>query len=159
MFDERWSRDQVMQKAYIHNLTIVRGEVVTLRCHGSRFPDDNNPKRYFKSEFIHTVSKSSILFKFIQFVKCWRNFGVKSERTVSKFQKRKWKFCVVSIYSIKRAREIRSSCRSLAAMNKKCQKKRDASAKLLFCWLKPIAFLPFLLPSPSSLLKLPVVVI
>ena len=29
---------------------------------------------------------------------------------------------------------------------------RDARAKLLFCQSKPIAFLPFLLPSPSSLL-------
>ena len=35
------------------------------------------------------------------------------------------------------------------------QKKRDARAKLLFCQSKPIAFLPFSLPSPSSLLKLP----
>ena len=30
--------------------------------------------------------------------------------------------------------------------------KRDARAKMLFCYYKPIAFLPFLLPSPSSLL-------
>ena len=34
-------------------------------------------------------------------------------------------------------------------------KKRDARAKLLFCQSKPIAFLPFALPSPSSLLELP----
>ena len=34
------------------------------------------------------------------------------------------------------------------------QKKRDARAKLLFCQSNPIAFLPFSLPSPSSLLKL-----
>ena len=34
--------------------------------------------------------------------------GVESERIVSKFRKRKRKFCVVFIYSIKRAREIRS---------------------------------------------------
>ena len=37
------------------------------------------------------------------------------------------------------------------------QKKRDARAKLLFCRSKPVAFLPFSLPSPSSLLKPPVV--
>ena len=36
-------------------------------------------------------------------------------------------------------------------------KKRDACAKLLFCKSKPIRFLPFSLPSPSSLLKLPIV--
>ena len=39
---------------------------------------------------------------------------------------------------------------------KKCTKKRDARAKLLFCQSKPIAFLPFSLTSPSSLLKLPI---
>ena len=32
---------------------------------------------------------------------------------------------------------------------------RDARTMLLFCQSKPIAFLPFSLPSPSSLLKLP----
>ena len=35
------------------------------------------------------------------------------------------------------------------------RKKRDARAKLLFCQFIPIAFLPFSLASPSSLLKLP----
>ena len=40
---------------------------------------------------------------------------------------------------------------------KKCTKKRDARAKLLFCESKPIDFLPFSLTSPSSLLKLPYV--
>ena len=34
-------------------------------------------------------------------------------------------------------------------------KKGNARAKLLFCQSKPIAFLPFSLPPPSSLLKLP----
>ena len=38
---------------------------------------------------------------------------------------------------------------------KKCTKKRDARAELLFCQSKAIAFLPFSLLSPSSLLKLP----
>ena len=38
---------------------------------------------------------------------------------------------------------------------RKVQKKRDARAKLLFCESTLIAFLPFSLPSPSSLLKLP----
>ena len=36
-------------------------------------------------------------------------------------------------------------------------KKRDARAELLFCQVKPIAFLPFSLTSLSSLLKLPCV--
>ena len=55
--------------------------------------------------------------------------------------------------------ELGSSCRSRASTTKKCTKKRDARAKLLFCQSKPIAFLPFSLPSTSSLLKLPIVVI
>ena len=38
---------------------------------------------------------------------------------------------------------------------KKCTKKRDVCAKLLFCQSKTIAFLTFSLPSTSSLLKLP----
>ena len=37
----------------------------------------------------------------------------------------------------------------------KCPKKRDARDKFLFCQSKPVAFLPFSLPSPSLLLKLP----
>ena len=46
-------------------------------------------------------------------------------------------------------------------MAKKCTKKRDARAKLLFCQSKPISivFLPFMLPllSSSSFLMLPIV--
>ena len=38
-------------------------------------------------------------------------------------------------------------------------KKAWSRATLLFCQSKPIAFLPFSLPSPSSMLKLPIVVI
>ena len=38
---------------------------------------------------------------------------------------------------------------------KKCTKKHDARAELLFCQSKLIAFLPFLLTSPSALLMLP----
>ena len=44
---------------------------------------------------------------------------------------------------------------SRATTAKKCTKKRDARAKLLFCQSKPIGLLPFSLPSPSSLVKLP----
>ena len=39
-------------------------------------------------------------------------------------------------------------------MAKKCTKKRDARAELLFCQSKPFVFLPFSLMPPSSLLKL-----
>ena len=50
------------------------------------------------------------------------------------------------------------SCRSRATMAKKCTKKRYARAKL-FCKYEPVVFLPFSLPSPLSLPKLPIVVI
>ena len=54
--------------------------------------------------------------------------GVESGRTKSQFKKGKGKgnFCVVSTYSMKRAREIRNR----ATTAKKCTKKRDARAKL-----------------------------
>ena len=42
-----------------------------------------------------------------------------------------------------------------ATTAKKCTKKRDARAKLLFCQSKPIALLPLSLTSLSSFLKLP----
>ena len=54
---------------------------------------------------------------------------------------------------VKKKGDKRRECKVQA---KKCTKKRDARAKLLFCKDKPIAFLPFSLPSPSSLLKFPV---
>ena len=41
-------------------------------------------------------------------------------------------------------------------MAKKCTKKKDVCAKLLFCQSKAIAFLLFLLPLLSWLLKLPI---
>ena len=44
-----------------------------------------------------------------------------------------------------------------AVMAKKCTKMCNTCAKLLFCQSKPIAFMPFLLTSPLSLLKLPIV--
>ena len=62
--------------------------------------------------------------------------------------------CLVFTSSTKR--EIKAfSHRSRAVTVRKCTKKRYARAKMLFCQSKPTAFLPFLLTSPSSLLKLP----
>ena len=45
-------------------------------------------------------------------------------------------------------------CCSRAVTAKKCTKKHDARAELLFCQSKPITFLPFSLMSPSLLAKL-----
>ena len=56
--------------------------------------------------------------------------GVESERTISKFTKieRQFLSCVKAS-----AENEQFSCRSGATMEKKCEKERDASAKLLFC--------------------------
>jgi len=61
---------------------------------------------------------------------------------------------VVVLYS-RRPQNVKlfSRC-SRAVTAKKCTKKRNARAKLLFGQSKPIDFLPFSLTSPSSLLKL-----
>ena len=48
-------------------------------------------------------------------------------------------------------------CRATTAKKYVCTKKRDAPAELLFCQLNSINFLLFSLPSPSSLLKLPII--
>ena len=58
--------------------------------------------------------------------------------------------------SVKQELEL-GSFKRISTTAKKCTKKRDARAKLLFCQSKLIAFLPFSLP--SLLLKLPNVVI
>ena len=65
-----------------------------------------NRKRHLKSEF-SLFQTSLILFNFISFVKCSRNFRVEAERTLSKFTKKKRKFLCCVHYSIKWAREIR----------------------------------------------------
>ena len=69
--------------------------------------------------------------------------------------KEKESCCLLFRSSTKREiRQLHVFC--LATTAGKCTKKRDALAKLLFCLSKPIAFLPFSLPSPSLLRKLPI---
>ena len=46
---------------------------------------------------------------------------------------------------------------SRATTAKKCTKKAWSRAKLVFCWSNMLLFLPFSLPSASSLLKLPII--
>ena len=71
-----------------------------------------------------------------------------------KFRKRKRK-----LLSCVPVRNVKLGTISRATTAKKCTKKRDARAKLLFCQSKPITFLPFSLPSSSSLLKFPIKVL
>ena len=69
-------------------------------------------------------------------------------------------FCAEFTYSIKRAREIRKfHVAVLQRRLRNVQKRRAARTRLLFCLSKPLAFLLFVLLSPSSLLEFPIVVI
>ena len=69
-------------------------------------------------------------------------------------------FCAAFTYSIKRAREIRKfHVTVLQRRLRSVQKRRAARTRLLFGLSKPVAFLLFLLLSPSSLLEFPIVVI
>ena len=93
-------------------------------------------KRHLKSEvaLLQTLSR---LIHLVQFVKCWKFFSrVEFYKIVSKFRKRKRNLspCVHVLdktwnYAFSRPR------RALTA--KKCRKKRDARAGLLFCQSKP----------------------
>ena len=72
-----------------------------------------------------------------------------------KVQEKKKKVVVLCSAILDKTWKKALSRRSRATTAKKCTKKSDARAELLLCQSKPIAFLPFLLPSLSSLLKLP----
>ena len=66
--------------------------MVTSRCHGSKFLDDNKPKTSLKKR-IRAVSNFDGLIQFHLICQMLAKFsGVKSEKTVSKFRKRKRQF-------------------------------------------------------------------
>jgi len=79
-------------------------------------------------------------------------------------KKEKENFCVLLTYSIKRESEIRKF--HVAVMKRRLRYVQKSVIHVQSCYfaninfiLVPIAFLPFSLPSPSSSLKLPIVVI
>ena len=78
-----------------------------------------------------------------------------SEGLYQSLGKEKGSFRPVSPSSTKTCRHLHVLLADRATTATNCRKKRDTRAKLLFYQSKPIAFLPFSLPSPSSLLKLP----
>ena len=131
--------------------------MVTSRCHGSKFLDDNKPKTSLK-KWIRAVSNFDGLIQFHLICQMLAKFsGIKSEKTVSKFRKRKRQFLRCARLLRKAGawnREV--SRRSRATTAKRRTKQRDARAQLLFCWYKPMAFFHFSLPSLASLLKLPI---
>ena len=94
-------------------------------------------KRLLKSELRALFQTSSILFNFFLFFKSWRNCrGLNPKGLYLSLEKEKENYCAVFTNSIRRARESRR----LATTAKKCTKKRDARAKLLFFSYKPIVF-------------------
>ena len=97
----------------------------------AKFLDDNKPKIHLRSKFaLHRCYSMSFNLSHVGEIFC-----TESERTVSEFRKDKETFCFVFTYSVKRV-----SCRSRATMAKKCAKKRDTRAKLLFYFYKLIVF-------------------
>ena len=110
-------------------------------------------KRPLKRRFalLQTVSR---LFHLIQFVNCWQTIlDLNSKRLYQGSRKIK-SFVLVNV--LHKMRSLALSHRSRAVKAKKCTKKRDARAKLLFANLNLLGFLPFSLPWPTSLLQLPI---
>ena len=70
--------------------------------------DDNKPRKSLK-KYMRTVSNFIDLIQFHLICQMLAKFSgyFESERTISKFRKRKIRFCVVFTYSIKQVREIR----------------------------------------------------
>ena len=85
---------------------------------------------------------ASVLIQFHLICQMLTKFcGVDSERTVSKFRIRKRKLlCCVHLFHKAGARNQEVSCRSRSTTSKKCTKKRDGRAKLLFCYLNLLLF-------------------
>ena len=76
-------------------------------------------------------------------------------RTALKFRERKRDSSSL-VYVLHKTCNYAFSRRSRARTVKKCTKKRDARCKVIVLLHKPIASLTSSLPSPSSLLKLPI---
>ena len=105
-------------------------------------------KRRWKSEFA-LFQSSWRLLQVTNFVKCrWTLLKVEFLRTISKFRKRE-EISSSLVYFRCKKWKLAFSCRSRAVTAKKCTKKRDARAKLLFWLLNLLLFLTILLPSPS----------
>ena len=126
------------------------------------FLDHNKPKTSLK-KWIHPVSNFIHLIQFHLICQMLTKFSVvESKRTVSKFRKRKRKIlCCVHWHSI-------SGCVKLGSFRLQSCNNGWKMYKKVWCicihivvvlLYKPTAFLPFLLLSPLSLLKLPIIVI
>ena len=126
------------------------------------FLDHNKPKTSLK-KWIHPVSNFIHLIQFHLICQMLTKFSVvESKRTVSKFRKRKRKIlCCVHWHSISGCVKLGSFRLQLCNNGWKMYKKVWCMCIHIVVVLlyKPTAFLPFLLLSPLSLLKLPIIVI
>ena len=105
-------------------------------CHVAMVAEflDDKPKMSLK-KWIRTVSNFIDPFQFHLICQMLAKFsGVECERTVSKFRKRKRTFlCFVHLLHKAGMWNWEHSCCNRATATKKCTKKRDARANLLFC--------------------------
>ena len=116
-----------------------------------------NRKHHLRSEFT-LFQTSLILFNFILSQMLVKFSGVESERTISKFKKKKENFCVVFTYTMKQAHRMRTFHVTVMQrwLRNVKKKKKECIVVLL---TKPIAFLPLSMPSLLLLLKLPITLI
>ena len=106
-------------------------------------------KRHLKSFKLYGAY--SISFSSSNFGKCFWSWILMDCIKVQE-KKRKLLSCVPVL---DKTRIQALSCCSRATTAKKCTKKAWCTCKVVVLLIKPIAFLPFSLPSASSLLKLP----
>ena len=114
-------------------------------------------KRHLKSEFAlpQTLSR---LFHLVYFVKCWQMFlELNSKGLYQSSGKEKESCCLVFPSSTKR--EIRHF--HVVVVQRRLRNVQKSVMQVQSCCfanLNPLFFFPFSLPSPSSLLKLPLLV-
>ena len=113
-------------------------------------------KRHFTREYALLQTLSS-LFHLVQFVKCLQIFLELIMKDCIEIEEKNEKVSRLCSRPPQNVKLGTFTWYSRVVTAKKCTRKRDARAKLLFCRSKPTAFLPFSLPSPLSLLKLPIV--
>ena len=117
--------------------------------------NERQRKRHQKSEFA-LFQTSLPLFQLFYFVKCWRFFQeLKSKGLYLSSQKKKNHPVVLCLRPPQNVKLGSFTCSSCTVTAKKCTKKRDARAKLLFASLLPFCRSRCRRRCLSSLLSIP----
>ena len=119
----------------------------------ARVLDDDKPIKSLKSVFA-LFQASPILFNFVWFGKSWRNFLWDRIYRYLSLEKESDNFCVVFTYSIKWAREIRKFRVVVVQRWQRNVENSMIRVQVVVSKYKHLIFLPFFLPSPSSLVLL-----